>query len=1180
VDSVRDPERVAAVRATRLLDTGPEELFDRLAALAAALLDAPFAFLTLVDDRRSFWKSSLGVDPAAPRQAPLDASFCRHVVEDGGPLLVGDARADRRLDAVGSLLPPGVLAWAGHPIRSAEGHVLGALCVGDATPRAWTSRDADVLAALASAASSEVGLRAALTAGEADGRRVARLARVTAELSEALTPDDVVAIALRETASVLDGAAAVLCVLAEDELRLAASAGLDADVVEPFRRVPVDSELALTRCLREGEAIWIGDPDAWRRQCPSGALLLAERAPAAALVPLTTHRATLGVVMILFDRKRDVPAPERALAVTLARQCAQALERARLYAAETSARERMERLQRMTAALAATLDEEDVARQIVSEGMAALGAVAGVLMLREPDGARVLAATGYPDDVLAPGQRLPLDAPLPLIEVLRTGEPFWLESAADWPARFAGPSGGLSGVAVGLPLSVNGSLTGAVAFRFSEEERSFSPHEREHALALAAQCSSALERARLHHAEQRARMAAERAEDRARLLADVSLALDAPVGLARRFDALVRAVVPRLADFCTVRAIDEHGNAPLVAYAHADAAKQELVGAAFRNDHSLRLPGGPTEVIRSGEAVLVAEVPRDRWDELPPDEEFRARVRELAPSSYIGVPLIARGRAIGALSLVCAESGRRFTEEHRDLAVEIGRRAGLALDNATLYEGQRQVAETLQEALLPLELPAVAGGALARRYVASAEPGRVGGDWYDAIPLPDGRILLCVGDVVGRGPQAAAVMGQLRSAVGILAAEDPAPGTILDRLAGFATSVPDAMGTTAALCLLDVDSGELHYACAGHPPPLVVPADGEDAALLWEGRSPPLGLATVAPRPQARRALAPADTLLLYTDGLVERPQEAIDASLERLRRAAATARATTPDTLCDALLATLAPGGSDDDTALLALRLAPAAPAPLEVDVPAVADELAELRLRLSEWLRGAGAGSAADDVVLACSEAAANCVEHAYLGRPRDQIRLSARLEAPGVVALEVRDTGRWRASPAPGDRGRGLDMMRATMDSVVVTTDAAGTVVRMARRFGDAAGRQSAAEASGARAPDPPGRIEISRDGGGASGGARAHARLAGAVDAACAAALAVHARRELPGGDELTVDLLEVPFLDSAGARLLVELIDRAGADPVRLVVRDGSPAHRAIKLSGLGGAPGVEVVPRS
>ncbi len=1177
MDAVRDPERVAAVRATGLLDTGPEEPFDRLTALAAALLDAPYAFLTLVDDRRAFRKSSLGVDAAGGlRELAVNESFCRHVVGRDEPLLVTDTRADGGAPLAAD--PPGVVAWAGHPIRSSGGHVLGTLCVADTIAREWTSRQATILAALAGAASSEVGLRSALAAGEADGRRVARLARVTAELSEALTPDDVVAIALRETSSVLDGDGALLCVLWDGELQLAASQGIDPDLADAFRHVPVERPARADALPRRG-----GGDLALR--CGHLAARVPERGAG-----LRRSRPRRG------DRAAGRP-PGNARG-----RHGRLRGRARRPGAGAGARGHPRAPVRPGARAGPALRRRDVGARAGGAAPAHDGRPvrdprsggrgppdrlrgdgrAGRHRGRpHPQGERRRPCAGgdrLPLGRVSPGELQPLDAPLPLVEVLRTGEPFWFESADDWPEGFPPESVGLaSSVAVGLPLSANGALTGAVAFRFSEDERAFSPEEREHGLALAAQCSSALERARLHDAEARARHAAERAEDRARLLADVSLALDAPVGVSRRFDALVRAVVPRLADFCTVRALDDRGNVPLVACAHADADKQELVRATYGSDRSLGVRGGPAQVIRSGRAVLISEVTEDQWEEMPADEEFLAGLRELAPVSYIGVPMTARGRAIGALALMCGESGRRFTEEHRDLAVEIGRRAGLALDNAILYEGQRHVAETLQEALLPFRLPQLEGGELARRYVASEEPGRVGGDWYDAIPLTDGRVLVAVGDVVGRGPQAAAVMGQLRSALGIFAAEDPAPAAVLDRLAGFALGLPDAMGTTAALCLLDLGSGELSYACAGHPPPLVVPAAGAaEAAFLWEGRSPPLGLATHGSRGGATTALAGGDTLLLYTDGLVERPRESIDESLERLRRAALTAEAPTPDALCDALLASLAAGGSGDDTALLALRLAPAPAPALEVAVPAVATELGGLRRRLSGWLQDVGAASAVDEVILAAGEAAANCVEHAYRGRVRGRIALTARIDAARLVAVEVRDTGRWRSSPAPGDRGRGLGMMRATMDEVGVRTDAAGTVVRMTKRL-DARAAAGGAAAGGAE-PDARAAIELSREGG-APGATRAVARLEGEIDHASAPALLARLVEELAPGDELTVDLREVPFLDSAGTRLVGELIERVGAGSVRLAVRRGSAAHRAIELSGLARAPGVALDPQ-
>ena len=315
-------------------------------------------------------------------------------------------------------------------------------------------------------------------------------------------------------------------------------------------------------------------------------------------------------------------------------------------------------------------------------------------------------------------------------------------------------------------------------------------------------------------------------------------------------------------------------------------------------------------------------------------------------------------------------------------------------------------------------------------------------------------------------------MGQLRGALGIFAAEDPEPGPLLDRLAGFAAGVPEAMGTTAALCLVDLASREVRYACAGHPPPLVVPEGAGRRGVV------PLGgaLAAAGPRgdgpPPARGAGAwqPGDTVLLYTDGLVERA-----ARVDRRRRSSAcgappaAAAAPSADALCDALLGDDGGGGSGDDTALLALRLDPATPEPLEVAVPADAVELATLRtaaLRLAP--RGRRGIGRATTWCWPAARRRPTASSTPTAGARPGEIRMRARL-AGGAVELEVADTGRWRASPAPGDRGRGLGMMRALMDDVAVRTDAAGTVVRMTRRLGRGPRRRGRPAAAGeARGP----------------------------------------------------------------------------------------------------------------
>ncbi|MFV2022751.1 PP2C family protein-serine/threonine phosphatase [Micromonospora sp. LOL_023] len=161
---ILDQARLAAVRRTGLLDTGPEEAFDRLTRLAATLLRTPFAFVTVVDDTRSFWKSCIGVDSADPpdRQNPVQQSFCQYVIGGDAELIVPDSRADPRTAGNPSIESMGVAAWAGFPVRSLDGHVLGTFCVVDTTVRQWTARDIEILATLAQAAAGEIALRAAV----------------------------------------------------------------------------------------------------------------------------------------------------------------------------------------------------------------------------------------------------------------------------------------------------------------------------------------------------------------------------------------------------------------------------------------------------------------------------------------------------------------------------------------------------------------------------------------------------------------------------------------------------------------------------------------------------------------------------------------------------------------------------------------------------------------------------------------------------------------------------------------------------------------------------------------------------------------------------------------------------------------------------------------------------------
>jgi PAS domain S-box-containing protein len=241
-----------------------------------------------------------------------------------------------------------------------------------------------------------------------------------------------------------------------------------------------------------------------------------------------------------------------------------------------------------------------------------------------------------------------------------------------------------------------------------------------------------------------------------------------------------------------------------------------------------------------------------------------------------------------------------------------------------VYEREHRVAETLQRSLLPERLPEIPGLALAARYLPAGRGAAVGGDWYDALELPDGRVALIVGDVVGHGIRAAAVMGQLRNALRAYALVDASPADIVARL-GRLVSMGDQDATaTLLLLMLDRETGKMAYTSAGHPPPLVL--GGEDPLFLEEGRSVPVGTIEPESYGEGHAVLPEGGTLLLYTDGLVEQRQVSLDARFGHLVSAATASRAEDLEALCDGILGgMLSPPERLDDVALLAVRREPA---------------------------------------------------------------------------------------------------------------------------------------------------------------------------------------------------------------------------------------------------------------
>jgi serine phosphatase RsbU (regulator of sigma subunit)/anti-sigma regulatory factor (Ser/Thr protein kinase) len=419
-------------------------------------------------------------------------------------------------------------------------------------------------------------------------------------------------------------------------------------------------------------------------------------------------------------------------------------------------------------------------------------------------------------------------------------------------------------------------------------------------------------------------------------------------------------------------------------------------------------------------------------------------LRQRGLRSLLGVPLLVEGGVLGVLH-VGTLTERAFDTEDEDLLKRAGDRAALAIFSR-LTERDRGLADALQRSLIP-RLPKLPAVSIAGRYMPAAAA-RLGGDWYDAFPLPDGRLALAIGDVMGHGFHAAAIMGQLRSGLRAYALDGMPPDRVLERLNRLLRQLEPGRTATLVYLVLDPHGGYLTVASAGHPPPLVYPAGGEPLFLDLPG-SVPLGAVRHARYEPHEMDLAPGSVLVLFTDGLVEQSGESLDTGLQRL---SATVRPPGSDLeeLCDLLVDVLLPDGpSDDDAALLIVRALPLGDA-LEVEFPAEIESIPVMRKLLGRWLDEAGATTAEiDDLALACAEAAANAIEHAY-GLAPGVVEVRASTGEGGVVTVAVSDFGSWRP-PRGTHRGRGLLLMEGLTDDVEVIRGDEGTTVELSRRIG---------------------------------------------------------------------------------------------------------------------------------
>jgi PAS domain S-box-containing protein len=468
------------------------------------------------------------------------------------------------------------------------------------------------------------------------------------------------------------------------------------------------------------------------------------------------------------------------------------------------------------------------------------------------------------------------------------------------------------------------------------------------------------------------------------------------------------------------------------------------VGAAAGLDVE---PGTPVEVRGALREVVERGTPVT-LQELPPGTALDPAIEAAEVSSLMASPLVVKSGVAGVVE-VGARGTRRFTLEDESLLILMADRAGLAIEHARAYERELSNVEMLQRSLLPDKLPKIEGIQLDARYMPGGTE-RVGGDWYDAILLEGGRVGVAMGDVVGHGIGAAALMGQLRHAMRAYALEGHSPAGVLDRLDRVVRSLNGGQMATLLYLVMAEDHDTVTFASAGHVPPLVISPDGE-AEYLAAAPNPPLGVFEGPNHSEKTVQLAPGSTIVLYTDGLVEERGVSIDQGLEALRLAASQ-DPCHPTELCERLVrAMLAIHPAHDDIAVLALRALPEAPPPLHLELPSDPTKLGEMRRDLGSWLREAGAaGDVVEIIQMACHEACSNAIEHGY-SFGDGMLWVDAELE-DGRVNLTVRDKGEWieRGSEGPPlYRGNGLPLMQALMDTVELTHENGdGTAVRMSR------------------------------------------------------------------------------------------------------------------------------------
>jgi serine phosphatase RsbU (regulator of sigma subunit)/anti-sigma regulatory factor (Ser/Thr protein kinase)/transcriptional regulator with GAF, ATPase, and Fis domain len=692
------------------------------------------------------------------------------------------------------------------------------------------------------------------------------------------------------------------------------------------------------------------------------------------------------------------------------------LERRRAEAEAAARADETKRLQEVTAALSTAATRVEVGDACLEHALRSVGAEAGFVVLRGVGGTGVqmISIAGLSDEAVEAWSALGLDADAPFARAILSGDPVWALTRDEMRAFTGAPALDDAGW-VSVPLKTTAGVHGALHISLPEP-RDLSAGERSRLQTIVSQCALALERSQLYDDEQRLRQRSERLQ---RMTAKLSNAVTQSEVAEVLVEAAVENVAAATASLYAVN--EEREVAGLLAAHGVEAAGPESNGEIPLDEDS-----SIAQVVRQG-----------AWSSgsTAGDED--------AARSALVIPLVAGRRSVGALELGWDEPTILSADE-RVFVETLAGQGAQALERARHFESERSIAETLQRSVLPVALPRLAGAQIAARYLPGTLEVDVGGDWFDAIELSDGRVGLIVGDVVGKGVQAAASMGQLRNALRAISIERLKPPSALARLDRLATDALDTSFATVVYAVVDRTAGVLRFSSAGHPPPVVAYPDGR-VELLEDGRGLPLGTGLGPKYRQCVVELPAGSIVVLYSDGLVERRGHTIDEGIERLVHAVATGPKDAERMLEHVLEHLVAGEDRADDVAILAARFLPVAPKPLDLTVQSEAQSLHLVRDAIRTWLEGTELERGeAEDLLLATWEICANAIEHA--ASPTEQtIRVRATHDQSRVRVV-VDDSGRFVQVQTRPDRGLGLRLAEHLSSALSITMTEDGTSVAL--------------------------------------------------------------------------------------------------------------------------------------